>query len=112
MKTLRKSRRGTLCGAGSRKSEVCKALKRIGGKGLMTSVDVWKCLGQMAAEFLTDLFNKVLERNVMREEWRRSVLMPTTRFRSCPELWQLQREDWLRVELSFCEQFSIGISNQ
>ncbi|KAK3506188.1 hypothetical protein QTP70_009687 [Hemibagrus guttatus] len=39
-------------------------------------VEVWKCLGEAAVEFLTSLFNRVLESERMPEEWRRSVLVP------------------------------------
>ncbi|KAK3574277.1 hypothetical protein QTP86_004371 [Hemibagrus guttatus] len=38
-------------------------------------VEVWKCLGEAAVEFLTSLFNRVLESERMPEEWR-SVLVP------------------------------------
>ncbi|KAK3568613.1 hypothetical protein QTP86_010636 [Hemibagrus guttatus] len=52
-----------------RKDEVRKALKRMkGGKP-----EVWKCLGEAAVEFLTSLFNRVLESERMPEEWRRNV---------------------------------------
>ncbi|KAK3541850.1 hypothetical protein QTP86_008057 [Hemibagrus guttatus] len=47
-----------------RKDEVRKALKRMksGGGGLDDiPVEVWKCLGEPAVEFLTSLFNRVLE---------------------------------------------------
>ncbi|KAK3535526.1 hypothetical protein QTP70_016797 [Hemibagrus guttatus] len=36
-------------------------------------VEVWKCLGEAAAEFLTGLFNRVLESERMPEEWRRMM---------------------------------------
>ncbi|KAK3525076.1 hypothetical protein QTP86_014455 [Hemibagrus guttatus] len=39
-------------------------------------VEVWKCLGEAAVEFLANLFNRVLESERMPEEWRRSVLVP------------------------------------
>ncbi|KAK3557346.1 hypothetical protein QTP70_026574, partial [Hemibagrus guttatus] len=63
-----------------RKDEVRKALKRMkSGKAVGPDdipVEVWKCLGEAAVEFLTSLFNKVLESEKMPEEWRRSVLVP------------------------------------
>ncbi|KAK3514994.1 hypothetical protein QTP70_003257 [Hemibagrus guttatus] len=63
-----------------RKDEVRKALKRMkGGKAVGPDdipVEVWKCLGEAAVEFLTSLFNRVLESERMPEEWRRSVLVP------------------------------------
>ncbi|KAK3548852.1 hypothetical protein QTP70_021037 [Hemibagrus guttatus] len=61
-----------------RKDEVRKALKRMkSGKAVGPDdipVEVWKCLGEAAVEF--SLFNIVLERERMPEEWRRSVLVP------------------------------------
>ncbi|KAK3571138.1 hypothetical protein QTP86_003097 [Hemibagrus guttatus] len=63
-----------------RKDEVRKALKRMkGGKAVGPDdipVEVWKCLGEAAVEFLANLFNRVLESERMPEEWRRSVLVP------------------------------------
>ncbi|KAK3553574.1 hypothetical protein QTP70_005489 [Hemibagrus guttatus] len=48
-----------------RKNEVRKALKRMkSGKAVGPDdipVEVWKCLGEAAVEFLTSLFNRVLE---------------------------------------------------
>ena len=37
-------------------------------------VEEWKCL-DVAVEFLTRTFNKILESERMSEEWRRSVLV-------------------------------------
>ncbi|KAK3569869.1 hypothetical protein QTP86_006738 [Hemibagrus guttatus] len=52
-----------------RKVEVRKALKRMkSGKAVGPDdipVEVWKCLGEAAVEFLTSLFNRVLERNCL-----------------------------------------------
>ncbi|MCJ8736420.1 hypothetical protein PDJAM_G00257950 [Pangasius djambal] len=63
-----------------RKDEVRKALKRMkSGKAVGPDdipVEVWKCLGEAAVEFLTSLFNRVLESEKVPEEWRRSVLVP------------------------------------
>ncbi|KAK3522566.1 hypothetical protein QTP86_024988, partial [Hemibagrus guttatus] len=63
-----------------RKDEVWKALKRMkSGKAVGPDdipVEVWKCLGEAAVEFLANLFNRVLESERMPEEWRRSVLVP------------------------------------
>ena len=39
-------------------------------------VEAWKCLGELAINFLTRLFNKILEDEGMPDEWRRSVLVP------------------------------------
>ncbi|KAK3524296.1 hypothetical protein QTP70_027035 [Hemibagrus guttatus] len=53
-----------------RKDEVRKALKRMkSGKAVGPDdipVEVWKCLGEAAEEFLTSLFNRVLESERMR----------------------------------------------
>ncbi|KAK3517406.1 hypothetical protein QTP70_009198 [Hemibagrus guttatus] len=61
-----------------RKDEVRTALKRMkSGKAVGLDdipVEVWKCLGEAAMEFLTSLFNRVLESEKMSEEWR-SVLV-------------------------------------
>ncbi|KAK3524731.1 hypothetical protein QTP86_001890 [Hemibagrus guttatus] len=63
-----------------RKDEVRRALKRMkSGKAVGPDdipVEVWKCLGEAAVEFLASLFNRVLENERMPEEWRRSVLVP------------------------------------
>ncbi|KAK3508911.1 hypothetical protein QTP70_013722 [Hemibagrus guttatus] len=63
-----------------RKDEVRKALKRMkSGKAVGPDdipVEVWKCLGEAAVEFLASLFSRVLESERMPEEWRRSVLVP------------------------------------
>ncbi|KAK3547692.1 hypothetical protein QTP86_026941, partial [Hemibagrus guttatus] len=52
-----------------RKDEVRKALKKMkSGKAVGPDdipVEVWKCLGEAAVEFLTSLFNRVLERILM-----------------------------------------------
>ncbi|KAK3543928.1 hypothetical protein QTP70_031839, partial [Hemibagrus guttatus] len=62
-----------------RKDEVRKALKRMkSGKAVGPddiTVEVWKCMGEAVVEFLTSLFNRVLESEKMPEEWRRSVLV-------------------------------------
>ena len=38
-------------------------------------VEAWRCLGELAIDFLTRLFNKILEDERMLDEWR-SVLVP------------------------------------
>ncbi|KAK3553397.1 hypothetical protein QTP70_003561 [Hemibagrus guttatus] len=57
-----------------RKDEVRKTLKRMkSGKAVGPDdipVEVWKCLGEAAVEFLTSLFNRVLKSERMPEEWR------------------------------------------
>ncbi|RJG15641.1 hypothetical protein D4A39_16580, partial [Alcanivorax profundi] len=106
------------------KGEVRRALKRMKrGKAVGPDdipVEVWKCLGEMAVEFLTRLFNKVLESERMPEEWRRSVLVPIFKnkgdVQNCGnyrgiklmshtmKLWERVVEARLRGEVSICEQ--------
>ncbi|KAK3546717.1 hypothetical protein QTP70_033372, partial [Hemibagrus guttatus] len=107
-----------------RKDEVRKALKRmksgkaVGPDNIM--VEVWKCLGEAAVEFLTSLFNRVLESERMPEEWRRSVSVPIFKnkgdVQSCSnyrgiklmshtmKLWERVVEARLRKVVEICEQ--------
>ncbi|KAK3575170.1 hypothetical protein QTP86_020926 [Hemibagrus guttatus] len=107
-----------------RKDEVRKALKRMkSGKAVVPDnipVEVWKCLGEAAVEFLTSLFNRVLESEKMPEEWRRSVLVPIFKnkgdVQSCSnyrgiklmshtmKLWERVVEVRLRKVVEICEQ--------
>ncbi|KAK3557560.1 hypothetical protein QTP70_030490, partial [Hemibagrus guttatus] len=107
-----------------RKDEVRKALKRMkSGKAVGPDdipVEVWKCLGEAAVEFLTSLFNRVLESERMPEEWRRSVLVPIFKNKgdvhSCSnyrgiklmshtmKLWERVVEARLRKVVEICEQ--------
>ncbi|KAK3571709.1 hypothetical protein QTP86_017856, partial [Hemibagrus guttatus] len=107
-----------------RKDEVRKALKRMkSGKAVGPDdipVEVWKCLGEAAVEFLTSLFNRVLESERMPEEWRRSVLVPIFKnkgdVQSCSnyrgiklmshtmKLWERVVEARLRKVVDICEQ--------
>ncbi|MCJ8736308.1 hypothetical protein PDJAM_G00258080 [Pangasius djambal] len=107
-----------------RKDEVRKALKRMkSGKAVGPDdipVEVWKCLGEAAVEFLTSLFNRVLESEKMPEEWRRSVLVPIFKnkgeVQSCSnyrgiklmshtmKLWERVVEARLRKVMEICEQ--------
>ncbi|KAK3549961.1 hypothetical protein QTP86_016841, partial [Hemibagrus guttatus] len=107
-----------------RKDEVRKALKRMkSGKGVGPDdilVEVWKCLGEAAVEFLASLFNRVLESERMPEEWRRSVLVPIFKnkgdVQSCSnyrgiklmshtmKLWERVVEARLRKVVEICEQ--------
>ena len=106
------------------KDEVRRALKRMkSGKALGPDdipVEVWKCLGEVAVEFLTGLFNRILDGEKMPEEWRRSVLVPIFKnkgdVQSCVnyrgiklmshtmKLWERVVEARLRAEGSICEQ--------
>ncbi|KAK3537600.1 hypothetical protein QTP70_016993, partial [Hemibagrus guttatus] len=83
-------------------------------------VELWKCLGEAAVEFLTSLFNRVLESERMPEEWRRSVLVPIFKnkgdVQSCSnyrgiklmshtmKLWERVLEARLRKVVEICEQ--------
>ncbi|KAK3537962.1 hypothetical protein QTP70_024796 [Hemibagrus guttatus] len=107
-----------------RKDEVRKASKRMkSGKAVGPDdipVEVWKCLGEAAVEFLTSLFNRVLESERMPEEWRRSVLVPIFKnkgdVQSCSnyrgiklmshtmKLWERVVEARLRKVVEICEQ--------
>ncbi|KAK3573832.1 hypothetical protein QTP86_032905, partial [Hemibagrus guttatus] len=107
-----------------RKDEVRKAFKRMkSGKAVGPDdipVEVWKCLGEAAVEFLTSLFNRVLESERMPEEWRRSVLVPIFKnkgdVQSCSnyrgiklmshtmKLWERVVEARLRKVVEICEQ--------
>ncbi|KAK3546787.1 hypothetical protein QTP86_001620 [Hemibagrus guttatus] len=107
-----------------RKDEVRKALKRMkSGKAVGPDdipVEVWKCLGEAAVEFLSSLFNRVLESEKMPEEWRRSVLVPSFKnkgdVQSCSnyrgiklmshamKLWERVVEARLRKVVEICEQ--------
>ncbi|KAK3573129.1 hypothetical protein QTP86_014133, partial [Hemibagrus guttatus] len=107
-----------------RKDEVRKALKRMkSGKAVGPDdipVEVWECLGEAAVEFLTSLFNRVLESERMPEEWRRSVLVPIFKnkgdVQSCSnyrriklmshtmKLWERVVEARLRKVVEICEQ--------
>ncbi|KAK3513802.1 hypothetical protein QTP70_028880 [Hemibagrus guttatus] len=107
-----------------RKDEVRKALKRMkSGKAVGPDdipVVVWKYLGEAAVEFLTSLFNRVLESEKMPEEWRRSVLVPIFKnkgdVQSCSnyrgiklmshtmKLWERVVEARLRKVVEICEQ--------
>ena len=42
-------------------------------------VEVWKCPGEVAVEFLMKTFNRILESERMSEEWRRSVLVSVSK---------------------------------
>ncbi|KAK3559200.1 hypothetical protein QTP86_005204 [Hemibagrus guttatus] len=78
-----------------RKDEVRKALKRMkSGKAVGPDdipVEVWKCLGEAAVEFLASLFNRVLESERMPEEWRRNLEKAYDRVPR-EELWYCMRK--------------------
>ncbi|KAK3516035.1 hypothetical protein QTP70_002420 [Hemibagrus guttatus] len=107
-----------------RKDEVRKDLKRMKSRNAVGPEDipleVWKCLGEAAVEFLTSLFNRVLESERMPEEWRKSVLVPIFKnkgdVQSCSnyrgiklmshtmKLWERVMEARLRKVVEICEQ--------
>ncbi|KAI5621396.1 gastrula zinc finger protein XlCGF28.1-like, partial [Silurus asotus] len=104
--------------------EVRAAIKRMkSGKSVGPDdipVEAWRCLGEMAVEFLTRLFNRILEGEKMPEEWRRSVLVPIFKHKgdvqTCSnyrgiklishtmKLWERVVEARLREEVTICEQ--------
>jgi hypothetical protein len=59
---------------------VKEALKKMKtGKALGpddSSIEVWRCLGDIAIMWLTKLFNTIFRSNKMPDEWRRSILVP------------------------------------
>ena len=83
-------------------------------------VEVWKCLGEIALEFLTKRYNRTMESERMPEEWRDSVLIPIFKnkcdVQSCSnyrgiklishiiKLWERVVERRLRNDLTFSEQ--------
>ena len=83
-------------------------------------VEVWRCLGELAVDFLTRLFNKILEDERMPDEWRRNVLVPIFKnkgnVQSCSnyrgiklishttKLWERVVEARLRREVTISEQ--------
>ncbi|KAK3539428.1 hypothetical protein QTP70_007668 [Hemibagrus guttatus] len=101
-----------------------KALKRMkSGKAVGPDdipVEVWKCLGEAAVEFLASLFNRVLESERMPEEWRRIVLVPIFKNKGhmqsfsnytgiklmshTMKLWERVVEARLRKVVEICEQ--------
>ncbi|KAK3545749.1 hypothetical protein QTP70_011317 [Hemibagrus guttatus] len=87
-----------------RKDEVRKALKRMkSGKAVGPDdipVEVWKCLGEAAVEFLASLFNRVLESERMPEVWERVV---EARLRQVVEIYLEKAYDRVsREELWYC----------
>ncbi|KAK3545654.1 hypothetical protein QTP70_009556 [Hemibagrus guttatus] len=95
-----------------------KSGKAVGPDDIL--VEVWKCLGEAAVEFLTNLFNRLLESERMPEEWRSSVLVPIFKnkgdVQSCSnyrgiklmshtmKLWERVVEARLRKVVEICEQ--------
>jgi hypothetical protein len=61
-------------------AEIEEALKRMkGGKAMGSDgipIEVWRCLDERAVVWLTKLFNLFFRSNRMKEEWRRSILVP------------------------------------
>jgi hypothetical protein len=40
------------------------------------SIEVWRCLGDVAIVWLTKLYNIIFRSNKMSDEWKRSILVP------------------------------------
>ncbi|KAI5618310.1 hypothetical protein C0J50_22292 [Silurus asotus] len=105
------------------KEEVRAVIKRMkSGKSVGPDdipVEAWRCLGEMAVEFLTRLFNTILEGERMPKEWRKSVLVPIFKnkgdVQTCSnyrgiklishtiKLWERVVEARLREEVTICE---------
>ena len=82
-------------------------------------VEVWICLGEIALDFLTKLYNRTMDNERMPEEWRDSVLIPIVKnkgdVQNCSnyrgitlishtmKLWERVVEGRLRSELTFSE---------
>jgi hypothetical protein len=79
-------------------AEIGEALKRMkGGKAMGLDgipIEVWRCLGERAAVWLTKLFNLIFRSNKMPEEWRRSILVPIFKnkedIQSCTNYWGIK----------------------
>ena len=80
-------------------------------------VEVWKCLGEIALEFPTKLYNRTIESERMPEEWRDNVFfMNKCDVKSCSnyrgiklishtkKLWERVVERRLRSAFTFSEQ--------
>jgi len=62
------------------KDEIKEALKKMANgkvKGPdQIPVEVWKCLGEVRLEWLTELFNVIFRTSEMPREWRSSTVIP------------------------------------
>ena len=82
-------------------------------------MEVWKCLVEMAVDFLIRLYNRILETDKMPDEWRKSVIVPIykkgdvyscTNYRGkrlmshTMKIWEKIVEARLRQEVEICEQ--------
>ena len=67
------------------------------------SVEVRKCLGEKAVEFLTKEFNMILASEKMPEEWRKSLVVPI--FRNKGYVQCCSNEKWDKaMQYSFGEE--------
>jgi hypothetical protein len=96
-----------------------KSGKAVGPDGIPV-VEAWRCLGEMAVEFLTRLFNTILGAGRIPEEWRKSALVPTFKNKGdvqscsnyrgiklishCMKLWERVVGARLRGEVMISEQ--------
>ncbi|KAK3535805.1 hypothetical protein QTP70_021117, partial [Hemibagrus guttatus] len=102
-----------------RKDEVRKALKRMkNGKAVCPDdipVEVWKCLGEAAVEFLTSLFNRDLEKaydRVPREElWycMRKSGVAEKYVRVVQDMHERSRTDVVRCAVGETEEFNVEV---
>ena len=83
-------------------------------------MEVWTCLGESALEFLTKLYNRTMESEMIPEEWRDNVLVPIlknkgdvqccsnykgiTLISHTMKLWERVVERRIRREVTFSEQ--------
>jgi Reverse transcriptase (RNA-dependent DNA polymerase) len=51
-----------------------KTCKTLGPNNI--PIDLWRCLGDIAIVWLTNLFNIIFRSNKTSDEWRRSILVP------------------------------------
>ena len=62
------------------KEEVSEALRKMkSGKAVgpnLIPVEVWKCLGEVGVDWLTELFNVIFRTGKMPNEWRTSTIIP------------------------------------
>jgi hypothetical protein len=72
-------------------SGVKDALKRMkGGKTMGLNripIEVWRSLRDITIVWLTKLFNLIFRSNKMPDEWRRSILVQSSRTRGCAKLY-------------------------
>ena len=104
--------------------EVRKAMRKMkSGKAVGPDdipIEVWKGLGNFGVKLLTTLFNEILDREKMPDEWRQSVLIPVYKNKGDAQecgnyrgiklmshtmkLWERVMDARLREEIDICTQ--------